>query len=96
MSIFSDLTPEQKKLTKNCKSKEELNKLLKGFTALAEEKLTVVSGGDSEPDIDPDSEDWRVEQRRYPHWGDVCKDVKTENVSSDFATGKITGVDFFA
>ena len=28
--------------------------------------------------------------------GDPCKDVKPENVSSDFATGRITGADFFA
>ena len=28
--------------------------------------------------------------------GDPCEDVKPENVSSDFAAGRITGADFFA
>ena len=93
MSLFSDLTPEQKKLIKNCKSKEETDTLLKGFTALAPEELSVVSGGDSETDIDPDVDPWEDRERK---WGDTCKDVKTENVSNDFATGKITGADFFA
>lgn len=88
MSLFSDFTPELEKLIKNCKSKEEMETLLKSYTALAPEELTVVSGGDAETDNEP--------ERCYLGYGDTCKDVKTENVSSDFATGKITGVDFFA
>ena len=88
MSLFSDFTPELEKLVKNCKSKEEMETLLKNYNELAPEELAMVSGGNSEPDIEP--------ERCYDGYGDTCKDVKTENVSSDFATGKITGADFFA
>ena len=79
MSLFSDLTPEQKKLIKNCISKEETDTLLKGFTALAPEELTVVSGGDYDPYMDPDSAEYRERENNMMNGcGDTCKDVKTE------------------
>ena len=97
MSLFSELTPEQKKLIKNCKSKEETDTRLKGFTALSPEELTVASGGDYDPYSDLDTERYLARERENcGSFGDTCKDVKTENVCSDFATGKITGADFFA
>lgn len=115
MSIFSNLTPEQVEKVKNCKSKEELEELLKGFSALSADQLDAVSGGCgwwlASLDYDKcyDHTYWTGNENCYLscpcYWhcdnvlysrGDTCEDVKPENVSSDFASGRITGADFFA
>ena len=44
MSVFSKLTPEQKTLLVNCKTREEMSATIKSFGILADDQAAAASG----------------------------------------------------